>query len=314
MIAEILAPGLQTTLQAGQRRGYRHFGMPWAGAADMVSLAYANALLGNALDATALEVSFGGCRIGFEQPTLIALAGAPAVAQLNARDVNFYQRIVVKAGDILTLQHPPVGVRTYIAISGGFSGHPMLGSTSTYLPARLGGYQGRALKTGDRLEYTPARTERPMMELPARLQPTFLNSWSLRVTPSGETALLNPESQRHLAESVFTVGHRCDRMGFALEGPRLNVASDGLMKSAPVFPGTIQCPENGVPFVLGIDAQTTGGYPRIASVALCDQHLLGQCRPGDRIRFLIRTPQQARDSYLAKQNLLRNRLPGFRLC
>ncbi|MGB2074997.1 MAG: hypothetical protein ACPHYE_07215, partial [Henriciella sp.] len=70
----------------------------------------------------------------------------------------------------------------------------------------------------------------PMMELPARLQPTFLNSWSLRVTPSGETALLNPESQRHLAESVFTVGHRCDRMGFALEGPRLNVASDGLMK------------------------------------------------------------------------------------
>ncbi|MGB2074998.1 MAG: hypothetical protein ACPHYE_07220, partial [Henriciella sp.] len=82
----------------------------------------------------------------------------------------------------------------------------------------------------------------------------------------------------------------------------------------PVFPGTIQCPENGVPFVLGIDAQTTGGYPRIASVALCDQHLLGQCRPGDRIRFLIRTPQQARDSYLAKQNLLRNRLPGFRLC
>ena len=314
MSAEILTPGLQTTLQGGHRYGFRHFGMPWAGAADMVSLAYANALVGNAYDAIAMEVSFGGCRLGFEQPAVIALAGAPAAAQLNDHSLDFYRSIRVEAGDVLSLQHPTAGVRTYIAIMGGFSGRDVLGCKSTYLPARLGGHEGRALATGDRIAYTSTTSSPPMRELPAQLHPTFLKSWSLRVTPSGETSLLTPQSHQHLAESVFSVSHRCDRMGFALEGPKLDIASDGLMQSAAVFPGTIQCPENGVPFILGVDAQTTGGYPRIASVALCDQHLLGQCRPGDRIQFLIRTPRQARQAHLAKQDMLRDWLPGFRLC
>ena len=99
-------------------------------------------------------------------------------------------------------------------------------------------------------------------------------------------------------------------MGLSLEGHPLSVASDGTMKSAPVFPGTIQCPPSGTPIVLLCDAQTTGGYPRIASIARCDRHLLGQIRPGDQVRLLKRAAEAALTEFAEKKAMLDGWLLG----
>jgi allophanate hydrolase subunit 2 len=100
-------------------------------------------------------------------------------------------------------------------------------------------------------------------------------------------------------------------MGMQLEGARFKLSSDGRMASAPVFPGTIQCPENGRLFVLSADAQTTGGYPRVAQVARADRHMLGQLRPGDHVRLLWRDTRSAMDDLRAMHEYWREWLPDI---
>ena len=104
--------------------------------------------------------------------------------------------------------------------------------------------------------------------------------------------MLDEESLATLFDTNWIVDRRADRMGLRLAGPPLSIASAGRMPSAAVFPGTIQCPEDGVPYVLSVDAGTVGGYPRIAQVARVDRHVLGQLRPGDHVRLLQRDPDE----------------------
>jgi len=96
-----------------------------------------------------------------------------------------------------------------------------------------------------------------------------------------------------LFDTNWVIDRRADRMGLRLDGPALRVASVGRMPSAAVFPGTIQCPEDGAPYLLSVDAGTVGGYPRIAQVARLDRHALGQLRPGDHVRLLRREHDEA---------------------
>ena len=113
--------------------------------------------------------------------------------------------------------------------------------------------------------------------------------------------------------STFTTATQIDRMGIRLEGCPIEIVSDGRMKSAPVFPGCIQCPENGEPIILLADAQTTGGYPRIAQVCRSDLHQLGQIRPRSHVRLIERSLNEATADYTAKAALFADWLPGFRL-
>jgi allophanate hydrolase subunit 2 len=144
---------------------------------------------------------------------------------------------------------------------------------------------------------------------PDRFRPPITSRWAIRVCRSAETHRLADGQRGALFDSNWIIGRRADRMGLQLEGPSMDVESDGRMASAPVFPGTLQCPEDGVPFLLGVDAQTTGGYPRIAQIARADRHLLGQMRPGDHLRFLPRQPQDAIDELRAKCAYWRSWLP-----
>ena len=128
----------------------------------------------------------------------------------------------------------------------------------------------------------------------------MLASWALRACASAETHPLSGNSRDQLFDTNWTVSRRADRMGLQLEGPMLDVTSDGRMPSAPVFPGTVQCPESGAPYLLSVDAGTVGGYPRIAQIARADRHLLGQLRPGDHVRLLWREAQDAVDDLRAK--------------
>ena len=308
---EILRPGIQTTLQAGLRTGYRHMGVPWAGPADAWSMAVANRLAGNAPDMAALEITLGGVAARFEKDTVFAMTGVPARADLNGNTAPFHETLTAPAGAELVIAVPDAGMRIYLAVAGGFTADEFLGSQSTYLPAGFGGHDGRALQAGDRLPYGPETGEVQQLRTPEHLRPVISHAYALRACPSAETHLLDAASEMALFGTEFTIGRQATRMGVSLEGCKLDLASDGKMKSAAVFPGIIQCPENGTPIILLADAQTTGGYPRIASVARCDRHMLGQLRPGDRVRLLKRTHGQALADLKAKQAFMRAWVPDF---
>jgi len=311
MTLTILKPGLQSTLQGAPRLGYRHMGMPWSGPADSLSMALANALVSNPAQATALEMTYGGVSLRFEQEAHFALTGAASDITLGGAPIAPHQTQHAPAGSVLDIAMPTTGLRTYLAIAGGFTADTILGSPSTYLPAGLGGHKGRALQAGDRLTAHAQPTDLPILQTPPDLRPHIGESYALRACPSAEADRLSPASTRAFYSETFQTGRQIDRMGITLDSPKLDIASDGKMKSAPVFPGTVQCPENGHPIILMADAQTTGGYPRIAHIARCDQHLLGQIRPGAHVRFIQRTLEQAQTDYAEKSALFQDWLPGF---
>jgi len=306
MTLTILSPGVQTSLQGALRTGLRHMGMPWAGPADPLSMALANRLVSNRADATALEITFGGFEARFEQDALIALTGAPAAATLDGLDAPYHTALTVKRGQSLKLLPPAYGARTYLALAGGFQAREVFGSKSTYLPAGLGGHDGRALMAGDELGFQPPPSDLPQLETPLALRPHISNSIALRACTSAETGRLTHASLDRLFGDTFTASAHSNRMGIRLSGAPLGLTSDGKMKSAAMFPGTVQCPEDGNPIILLADGGTTGGYPRIAHVAACDRHLLGQIRPGDQIRFLRRTHEDAIADHKAKSDLLKD--------
>lgn len=300
----ILTPGLQASLQGAPRIGGRHFGIPYAGPADPVSMALANRLVGNSLEATAIEITFGGFEAEVEAPCSIAFAGAASDLTISGHPATLHRTLNLKAGDRLQLTPPTSGCRTYLAIKSGFQSAQQFGSTSTYLPAGFGGHHGRALQAGDKLVANGNPVSMTTRETPESVRPVFTRSFALRACRSAETDMLSPSDQARLFDATFSVGRQATRMGLSLTGIPLFPQSDGMMKSAPVFPGAIQCPPSGIPIILLCDAQTTGGYPRIAHIARCDRHLLGQARPGDEIRLLHRAPDAAITDFKHKQALL----------
>jgi allophanate hydrolase len=311
MTITVIKPGLQTTIQAGPRVGMRHFGVPASGAADTLSLALGNRLVGNALLAPAVEASMAGVSLRFDSNTSFALTGAPASADLNGRELMFHTTLAAGAGDELHIGPTRAGAHVYITVAGGFVVDEILGSASTYLPAAFGGHEGRALREGDRITVGQNSGMPTEHETPSEFRPPISRTWALRACRASEFALLDDSGQKSLFDTNYTIGQRADRMGMQLEGANFCVSSDGRMTSAPVFPGTIQCPEDGRLFILSADAQTTGGYPRVAQIARADRHMLGQLRPGDHVRLLWRDTRSATDELRAKHDYWREWLPDI---
>ncbi|MEL6414250.1 MAG: biotin-dependent carboxyltransferase family protein [Pseudomonadota bacterium] len=306
----VLKAGLQSTLQGAPRLGHRHLGIPYAGPADPLSMALANRLVGNDRDATCLEITFGGFEAEAEADCSVAVTGAAGHLFVSNEEMEPHATWHLRKGDTIKVEPSEVGVRTYLAIRTGFKARALFGSSSTYLPAAFGGFEGRALQTGDRLAANAATVMTETLKTPDALRPVFTHAFALRTCPSSEFDLLSLKSRDALFGETFTVGRQATRMGLSLEGHPLSVDSDGKMKSAPVFPGTIQCPPSGTPIALLCDAHTTGGYPRIAAIARCDRHLLGQIRPGDQVTLLHRTAEAALIEFAEKQAMLDSWLLG----
>ncbi len=310
-IAEILKPGLATTIQDIGRPGVRHLGVPLSGAADPVSLGLANAAAGNSSQAAALECTLSGPVIKFLRKTTFALGGADMNAQFNGEDITPYSPINADAGDQLVLGAAKSGARAYIAFTGGLSGDAFLDSVSTYAPAGFGGLNGRALLQGDILYSANLPAQSPR-EIPMAFRPRFTHDFILRTLPGPEADVIIPDAPDIFFSAKWTIGRRANRMGVLLDGPRLSLVTSPPMASSPVFPGTVQCPPDGAPFLLLCDAQTVGGYPRIAQVVAADLPLAGQMRSGDHVWFRKTTAADARDIAVKKSALFEEFLPvGF---
>jgi len=267
-------PGLQSTIQSWPRTGSRHLGVPASGPADPLSMALANRLVGNTAYAPALETTLTGVTLKFEVATFVSITGAVAKCTLNGNAVNQHTTIAIKSDDTLIVGSAENGVRSYVAFAGGLKADEVLGSVSTYMTAGFGGHKGRALEAGDELELIDRSVNPSILETPTNYQLPMLDSWSLRAGRSCETMSVDKPSG--LFETKLTIGGRSDRMGIKLEGASFKTDASGQMPSVPVFPGTVQCPQDGKLFILSVDAGTTGGYPRVAKITRMDLHLLGQ--------------------------------------
>jgi len=223
--------------------------------------------------------------------------------------VEQHQSVAVAAGAEVVLGAAEQGARSYVAFAGGLIADVMLGSGSTYLPAGFGGYKGRALRRGDVLELAKQAGAADPLNTPSQFRLPMPDAWTLRAGRSSETHLLSDPER--LFDTRFQIGSRCDRMGMVLEGEKFELFSTGRMASAGVFPGVVQCPEGGELFLLSVDAQTTGGYARVAKVIRADLHQLGQLRPGDRLTLIERGDEDARQELLQKQAYWSEWLPGI---
>jgi allophanate hydrolase subunit 2 len=216
-----------------------------------------------------------------------------------------------RAGDQLRVGPATAGVRSYISFAAGLQAEQFLGSGSTYVPAGLGGYRGRALQRGDRLEFVGTIDLPELPATPADFRPLTSGPWAVRACDGAEFDALDKAGRAALFDTNFAIGTRNDRMGMQLQGRVFDVSSAGFLASVPVFPGCVQCPEDGAPYLLAVDAQTTGGYPRIAQVVRADRHVLGQLRSGDHLRLLRRTPEEAATELREKLKYWRDWLPDI---
>ncbi len=291
MSVRVLRPGLLTTVQDRGRHGFQRVGLCPGGAMDPVALALANALVGNAPGEAALEITVTGPELAFEEDTLVAVCGAEFQGGFPHN-----RPVLAPAGSRFNVGRAVRGARAYLAVAGGFAVDPVLGSRSTYLPGRFGGFEGRALKHGDALplrDSTAAerfsalkktrdgsvRWSAPPLTLPDR-EPILVH-----VIDGQHFASFDSTSQRAFVDTVWRVAPESNRMGFRLSGPPLGRPQGDEILSGPTCLGSVQVPPSGVPIALMADHQTTGGYPRIAEIASADVARLAQLAPGGKVHF-----------------------------
>jgi len=324
MTIEVIKPGALTTLQDLGRRGFQHLGVPVGGVMDERSHRVANLLVGNSEHEATLEITLLGPSLRFQQATLIAIAGADLSACIGEHAVPLEAPVLVRAGSQLNFGRRVFGVRAYLAVHGGFAVPAVMQSKSTYVRGKFGGFQGRALQKGDTLELMPADAERVYPRLATKLRASPLPFSSLEDRPrlpgalseASATALraivgqqwqaFSADAQRQFQQAEFRLSPHSDRMGFRLEGPRLALREPLEMISEAVAFGTVQVPPDGNPIVLMADRQTTGGYPKIASVASVDLPVLAQRMAPQSARFALISLEQAQQLYLAYERTMAN--------
>ena len=305
MSVHVLAPGLLTTVQDRGRTGWRHLGVGCAGALDAHAHLLANLLVGNDADAATLEITLAGPRLRFEHATRIALCGADIDARCDGVPLPTARPIRLTAGSTLTLGACRRGARAYLAVAGGIAVPPVLGSRSTDLRGGFGGCEGRPLQTGDVLPLgaTPKANTTDVLDIAHwwiddRVDAPF--DGAVRVLPGADAT----KPADGLCRATWRVAAASDRQGLRLEGDALQPMDARERISSPVAPGTVQLPPDGRPIVLLADAQTHGGYPRIAHVIRADLPQLAQLRPGDVVRFAPCTPAEAQAAWRAQQHAL----------
>ena len=285
---KVLQPGVHTTVQDFGRTGFQDVGVPVSGPLDRIGLQLANALVGNGLKVPVLEMLLQGPAFEVEaEGVRIALAGCNSAIEVGggeSRTVPAGTSVRLARGDTFRIVNLGDSGCAYLAIEGGLALAPSLGSAATYVRGRIGGINGQTLKRGDQLPLHQAT-------VPQRPEKTLGQPFDL-VLDQPVRVVLGPQAD-YFSESaiaaflsaVYVVSAQSDRMGFRLEGVPLEHAKGYNIVSDGIVTGSIQVPGSGLPIVLMTDAQTTGGYPKIATIISADIPMLGRRRPGRTVRF-----------------------------
>ncbi len=296
---KILSPGLMSSIQDKGRLGYGSSGVPRSGAIDLAALRMGNALVGNDPYEAAIEFRILGPTVVAENgPVRIGLACQAKAEVTSDHDKNVqliqpWQTLTLHPGDMLKVSALSEGASGYLTIEGGMALKSELGSLSTYALASIGALCGENLKESDVI---PVRSSARSLSCERILSlPEFEPVAYLRVIPGPQDDFYATEELERFLSTTYTVSSESNRMGIRLEGTMINalpekgsdLISDGLVA------GSIQIPGNGLPIILGVDCQTVGGYPKIATVISADLHKLGQLKPGDSFQFKSVTLSEA---------------------
>jgi len=306
-LIEVRAPGLLTSVQDLGREGFGPMGVSPSGAADAVALRVGNRLAGNAEGAPGLEMTLLGGTFFFREAAVAALTGSDFAPALDDRRVETWNSVEILAGQTLQLGPTRAGARCYLCVRGGIDVKLFLGSASTHLLSGLGGFEGRALRKGDVLKVGRAieafRTFRKR-NLARRALEKLAPRKVLRVTAGPQSDWFSKEAQKLFYARTYRVTEESNRMGLRLEGAAIASALGGEMISEGVSLGAVQITASGLPIILFVEQQTTGGYPKIANVISADMSSLGQLRPRDEIRFELVEMETARALLVEQEELL----------
>ncbi|WP_192246574.1 5-oxoprolinase subunit C family protein [Mesorhizobium silamurunense] len=324
---EILTTGLPNTVQDLGRPGYLALGISHGGAMDSQALAFANLMLGNDPSAAGIEVALYPFRLKAHVDISLAITGADCPITVGGRLCPPWWATNIRAGEMLVLEAPRAGARSYIAFAGGLDLPPVMGSRATDAKSGFGGFGGRGLSRGDRLRLDTAECTLPPGGLGLALEERRATCngaacpIELRVLPAAEFDAFTPEAHAAFTGSEWRITSDANRMGYRLSGETLSLVSPLELLSHGIVPGTVQVPPSGQPIIQLADANTCGGYPKIVTVIEADLWRLAQAPVGARLRFLpvsieaateaLRTARQRLDEFLAARSIRAGRLrPG----
>lgn len=274
-----------TTIQDPGRPGHQNAGIPPGGALDGPSAGAANACVGNAGTEPVLEITMTGPQIRFEGACQIAITGADITPVLNKEELQRYQLIDVPDGSVLTFSKLRSGCRAYLAVRGSWQVRHWMGSASALSSGGIDLVPGALISKGSQISIQLPEPLKVSPEVPAVDQ--WPQELSVHVLAGPEFRTFSGEQIAFFFNTEFTLTSDCNRVGYRLEPELPNYVPSFEMITSGIIPGTIQIARQGQPVILLADAQTTGGYPRIANVLSEDLASLAQLRPGDRVRFDI---------------------------
>ena len=295
MSLRVVEPGLCTLVVDGGRPTTRSLGLPVGGPADWSAFSLGNAMLGNAMDTAALEITLAGPVLQALAPTAAVLLGAPFSMSCGPQRLTINQCFILQPGDELHIGGARHCARAYLCVGGGFQTPLVLGSRSSLTPLSRGSELPCATSCSRRraIQQVFAASDVPALSAPEDLH-------ALRILPGPEADWFPNDG---LGDRIFEVRPESNRMGLRLQGDPLK-APQREMVSQPVAPGAVQITRDGQPILLGVDGQTIGGYPRIAHVISADLDIVGQLRPRDRVRFELVTLEEAERLGRAKRALI----------
>lgn len=292
---KILDAGLLTTVQDLGRYGFQRYGVSASGVMDEYSAKIANKLVGNKVGEAVLETTLKGVQIEFLQNTAVAITGGNCDVTLNGTKIELWQSYLVNRGDILKMGICRSGLRNYLAFAGGIDVPIIMNSKSTNLKAKVGGFNGRKLMTGDVLSVGVGSLEAPLT-LNKHYIPTYSKDIKVGVILGQQDDHFTEAGIKTFLNETYTVSQESDRMGIRLSsvsGATIEHKNGADIISDGITFGAIQVPGSGQPIVMMADRQTTGGYTKIGNVISSDLAKLAQATPGTKVKFVEYTLEQA---------------------
>jgi len=287
---KVINAGFLTLLQDAGRIQVMHQGLASGGAMDRHAWAWANRLLGNAYNTPSLEITFGGLQLESQVTTRIAVTGAEVSFTLNGTPQPLWSGINVMPGDKLQLGAAKTGLRSYLAVSGGFTVPQKLGGSCATLTREGTGGQdetGKKVAQGDLLPCNALSTKdlkKPLFKVPAENIPNYQQPLMLDVILGAQVDRFPAASLACFFNEAYRISPQTDRMGARLDGPALEVIGEKLI-SEGISLGAIQVTADGQPIILLNDRQTIGGYPKLGAVTPLSLDALAQRLPGSEVRF-----------------------------
>jgi biotin-dependent carboxylase-like uncharacterized protein len=303
---EVLSPGVRSQIQDCGRPSQKSLGIPVGGAFDGYSYRWANHLLGNPVNSPTLEIDVGLARFKALKTVDVATTGSVVEIFVDGQPKQHWSRIRLQKGQVLAIKASKVGLRAYLAINGGFKCPSHLASVSTDSLLGLGGLHknGQPLQKNDRLAHQAVVEASPVKTLPQWVSSRFglrylLSTQSvvtLDVVPCYQNDHFSESVLARFTEHTFTVMPESNRMGIRLTGKSLYADDNSINNiiSEGIVPGAVQIMPDGLPIILGVDAQTIGGYPKMGVLPLVSRWALGQLAPQTQVRFKWTSWPQAR--------------------